>query len=157
MSAFGPGQRVLASFQGGPWQPASVLEVNQYSGLLRVRLDDGRESWLAAMNVRTATNIPAPPVSFGTPASAAPAAPNAPVQPPVQPPTAPPVAPPQPPADSEFKPIAPAGRPVESIPATVPGFSPTPPNQPVDSGVPPTQPGINPFEPIGGGDKNGRN
>jgi hypothetical protein len=44
-----------------------VLEVNPVSGLLRVRFDDGRETWLSNMNARAAPNVP--------PAAPSPAAP----------------------------------------------------------------------------------
>ncbi len=45
-------QRVLVSMHGGPFQAATVLEVNQHAGMVRVRLDSGFDGWVAAAHLR---------------------------------------------------------------------------------------------------------
>jgi len=46
-------QRVYASVQGGPYQMATVLEVNKPSAMIRIRLDGGAEGWVPASHLRS--------------------------------------------------------------------------------------------------------
>ncbi len=46
-------QRVYASVQGGPYQMATVLEVNKQSAMIRIRLDAGAEGWVPASHLRS--------------------------------------------------------------------------------------------------------
>jgi len=46
-------QRVYASVQGGPYQMATVLEVNKPSAMIRIRLDAGAEGWVPASHLRS--------------------------------------------------------------------------------------------------------
>lgn len=46
-------QRVYASVQGGPYQMATVLEVNKQSAMIRIRLDGGAEGWVPASHLRS--------------------------------------------------------------------------------------------------------
>ena len=46
-------QRVYASVQGGPYQMATVLEVNKQSAMIRIRLDAGGEGWVPAAHLRS--------------------------------------------------------------------------------------------------------
>ena len=46
-------QRVYASVQGGPYQMATVLEVNKPSAMIRIRLDAGTEGWVPASHLRS--------------------------------------------------------------------------------------------------------
>lgn len=67
MSEFTPGARILASWLGGPWQPATVLETNPVSGLVRVRFDHGQEAWLSSVHTRAAPlQTPSPSPSEST-------------------------------------------------------------------------------------------
>jgi serine/threonine protein kinase len=45
-------QRVYASVQGGPFQLATVLEVNKPTAMIRIRLDSGHEGWVPASHLR---------------------------------------------------------------------------------------------------------
>jgi eukaryotic-like serine/threonine-protein kinase len=45
-------QRVYASVQGGPFQMATVLEVNKPTAMIRIRLDAGGEGWVPASHLR---------------------------------------------------------------------------------------------------------
>ena len=45
-------QRVYASVQGGPYQLATVLEVNTQAAMIRIRLDNGAEGWVPASHTR---------------------------------------------------------------------------------------------------------
>lgn len=46
-------QRVYASVQGGPYQMATVLEVNKPTAMIRIRLDSGAEGWVPASHLRS--------------------------------------------------------------------------------------------------------
>lgn len=46
-------QRVYASVQGGPFQMATVLEVNTQTAMIRIRLDAGGEGWVPASHLRS--------------------------------------------------------------------------------------------------------
>jgi hypothetical protein len=71
MSGMSPGTRVLASFAGSGLAPATVVEANPVTGLLKIRFDDGREAWMSQMSVRAAPNqAAAPPVQSGFTAAA---------------------------------------------------------------------------------------
>jgi serine/threonine protein kinase len=46
-------QRVYASVQGGPFQLATVLDVNKPAAMIRIRLDSGHEGWVPASHLRS--------------------------------------------------------------------------------------------------------
>ena len=77
MSGFGPGVRVLASWMGGGWQPATVLEVNTVGGLLRVQFDTGSEAWIGDSHAKLAPNLAPVRADDGKPAPTSPSAGNA--------------------------------------------------------------------------------
>lgn len=46
-------QRVYATVQGGPYQMATVLDVNKQTAMIRIRLDAGGEGWVPAAHLRS--------------------------------------------------------------------------------------------------------
>jgi hypothetical protein len=159
MSAFAPGARVQASWLGGGWQLATVLEANPVTGLVHARFDDGREAWLSSMNVRAAPQGTAPaaaasaPSAAGAPNAAASSAPSAAVAPtmpamaefkPIGAGGAPSPAPAQnfAPAStpSPVAPVAPAAAPAPFAPAAAPAQGFTPANPPAQGATPQTPP-----------------
>ncbi len=46
-------QRVYATVQGGPYQMATVLEVNKQTAMIRIRLDAGGDGWVPAAHLRS--------------------------------------------------------------------------------------------------------
>ena len=128
MSAFTSGQRIAASWLGGPYEPATVLEVSAAGAMMRVRFDDGRETWLAPMNARSLPGGAAAssaPVQSPNPAAAfSPIAPggSGPLPPaPVAQPDSPPPAATAPPAKPVIQqPFAPPSNPAQSAPAMPP-------------------------------------
>ena len=48
-------QRVYASVQGGPYQLATVLDVNKQTAMIHIRLDAGGDGWVPASHLRALT------------------------------------------------------------------------------------------------------
>ena len=70
MPNYTAGERIDATVHGGGWQHGTVEETGAAGGLLRVRLDDGREVWLSPLHVRLAARGETPPTTPGATASA---------------------------------------------------------------------------------------